>query len=167
MDPTQLSLELRHGKSADLKRRRWIIGLSLLGVVAGQIVSLYQTGIIKHLPDPPVGPFDSDKVDASDYAYKRMDTPDALPMIVTYGLTATLAGAGGLHRATTQPMLPVAMGLKTLFDSLTTVKLGQEEWQENKALCFYCQVATVASFASLALAVPEALKGARKLLGKR
>ncbi|GGG54645.1 vitamin K epoxide reductase family protein [Hymenobacter glacieicola] len=167
MDPTQLSLELRHGQSPDLKRRRWIIGLSLLGVAAGQIVSLYQTGIIKHLPDPPLGPFDSDKVDASDYAYKRMDTPDALPMIVTYGITATLAGAGGLHRASKQPLLPVAMGVKTLFDSLTTVKLGRDEWQENKALCFYCQVATVASFASLALALPEAIKGAKKLLGRR
>lgn len=167
MDPTQLSLELRHGQSADLKRRRWIIGLSLLGVAAGQIVSLYQTGIIKHLPDPPLDVFNSDKVDASDYAYKRMDTPDALPMIVTYGITATLAGAGGLHRASKQPLLPVAMGVKTLFDSLTTVKLGREEWQENKALCFYCQVATVASFASLALALPEALKGAKKLLGRR
>lgn len=167
MDPTQLSLELRYGQSADLNRRRWIIGLSLLGVAAGQIVSLYQTGIIHHLPDPPVGPFDSDKVDASDYGYKRLDTPDALPMIVTYGLTACLAGAGGLHRASKQPAIPVAMGLKTLFDTLTTIKLGQEEWKENKALCFYCQVASVASIASLALAMPEALKGLRKLLGKR
>jgi len=167
MDPTQLSLELRHGQSADLKRRRWIIGLSLVGVAAGQIVSLYQTGIIHHLPDPPIGPFNSDKVDASDYGYKRLDTPDALPMIVTYGLTACLAGAGGLHRVADNPVLPVAMGLKTLFDTLTTVKLGQEEWQENKALCFYCQVASVASIASLALAVPEAVKGLRKLLGRR
>ncbi|MDF7811876.1 vitamin K epoxide reductase family protein [Hymenobacter sp. YC55] len=166
MNPTELSYELRNGQSADLTRRRWIIGLSILGVAAGQIVSLYQTGIIKHLPDPPIGPFDSDKVDASDYAYKRADTPDALPMMVTYGLTACLAGAGGLHRATQQPAIPVAMGLKTLFDTLTTVKLGQEEWQENKALCFYCQVATVASVTSLALAVPEAVKGFKKLLGK-
>lgn len=167
MDPTQLSLELRYGKSPDLNRRRWIIGLSLLGVAAGQIVSLYQTGIIHHLPDPPVGPFDSDKVDASDYGYKRLDTPDALPMIVTYGLTACLAGAGGLHRASKQPAIPVAMGLKTLFDTVTTLKLGQEEWKENKALCFYCQVASVASVASLALALPEAVKGLRKLLGRR
>ncbi|UYZ63858.1 vitamin K epoxide reductase family protein [Hymenobacter weizhouensis] len=166
MDPTQLSLELRHGQNADLKRRRWIIGLSMLGVAAGQIVSLYQTGIIKHLPDPPLDIFNSDKVDASDYGYKRLDTPDALPMIVTYGITASLAGAGGMNRAAQQPLLPVAMGVKTLFDTLTTIKLGQEEWAENKALCFYCQVASVASIASLALAVPEALKGLRKLMGK-
>ena len=166
MNPTQLSYELRNGQSADLTRRRWIIGLSILGVAAGQIVSLYQTGIIKHLPDPPVGPFDSDKVDASDYGYKRLDTPDALPMMVTYGLTACLAGAGGIRRASQQPLLPVAMGLKTLFDTANTLFLGREEWKENKALCFYCQVATVASIASLALAVPEAVKGAKKLLGK-
>lgn len=53
MNPTQLSHELRNGQSPDLTRRRWIIGLSLVTVVAGQIVTLYQTGIIKHLPDPP------------------------------------------------------------------------------------------------------------------
>lgn len=166
MNPTQLSYELRNGQSADLTRRRWIIGLSILGVAAGQIVSLYQTGIIKHLPDPPIGPFDSDKVDASDYGYKRLDTPDALPMMVTYGLTACLAGAGGIRRASTQPMLPVAMAAKALFDTANTLFLSREEWKENKALCFYCQVATVASVASLVLAVPEAIKGAKKLLGK-
>ena len=167
MNPTQLSHELRNGQSPDLTRRRWIIGLSILGVAAGQIVSLYQTGIIKHLPDPPVGPFDSDKVDASDYGYKRLDTPDALPMMVTYGLTACLAGAGGIERATTQPALPVAMAAKTLFDTANTLFLSREEWQENKALCFYCQVATVASIASLALSLPEARKGLKKLLGRR
>ncbi|QNH63804.1 vitamin K epoxide reductase family protein [Hymenobacter sediminicola] len=166
MNPTQLSHELRNGQSPDLTRRRWIIGLSILGVAAGQIVSLYQTGIIKHLPDPPAGPFDSDKVDASDYGYKRLDTPDALPMMVTYGLTACLAGAGGIRRATTQPALPVAMAAKTLFDTANTLFLSREEWQENKALCFYCQMATVASVVSLVLALPEASKGLKKLLSR-
>jgi hypothetical protein len=44
MEPQQLSRELREGNSPDLIRRRWIIGLSMLGVTMGQIVSLYQTG---------------------------------------------------------------------------------------------------------------------------
>jgi hypothetical protein len=48
----------------------------MLGSAVAQIVSLYQTGIIKKLPDPPIPIFDSDKVDASDYAYKRMNSPD-------------------------------------------------------------------------------------------
>lgn len=52
MNPRQLSQELRLGTSADLNRRRWIIGLSTVGAVMAQLVSLYQTGIIRHLPDP-------------------------------------------------------------------------------------------------------------------
>ena len=167
MNPTQLSHELRQSTTPHMQRRRWIIGLSLLGTAMGQIVSLYQTGIIKDLPDPPIGPFDSARVDASNYAYKRFETPDALMMIVNYGLTAWLAGAGGKGRVETQPLLPVAMALKTLIDSGTAVKLGFEEWGENKALCVYCQVATVASLASVALAVPEALEGLRNLIGDK
>lgn len=68
MEPTRLSRELRRGRSDDLARRRGIIALSLLGAAIGGVVGAYQTGLLRHLPDPPVGPFDSDRVDASDYA---------------------------------------------------------------------------------------------------
>jgi hypothetical protein len=45
MDPKQLSEELRQGKNPHMTRRRWIIGLSMLGGWMGQAVTLYQTGI--------------------------------------------------------------------------------------------------------------------------
>lgn len=45
------------------------------------------------------------------------------------------------------------------------LKLGREEWGENRALCAYCQVATACSLASAALALPEAADAARNLLG--
>lgn len=53
MEPKQLSQELRQGKNPDMTRRRAIIGLSMLGGSMGQLVTLYQTGIVSHLPDPP------------------------------------------------------------------------------------------------------------------
>ena len=105
MNPTRLSRELRTGRSPDLSRRRWIVGLSLFGAAMGGVVSAYQMGMVRRLPDPPVGPFDASKVDASDYAYKRMDVPDGLLMLTTYAATATLAGAGGERRAEEQPYL--------------------------------------------------------------
>ncbi|KAA9327481.1 vitamin K epoxide reductase family protein [Hymenobacter busanensis] len=163
MNPHTLSHELRNAQTPDLKRRRWIIGLSLLGVALGQIVTLYQTGIIKHLPDPPLDVFDSDKVDASDYAYKRLDLPDAAGMVITYGLTTALASAGGKGRALNQPWLPLLMGAKIAGDVLTNLTLAREEWQENKALCFYCQTASVVSLASLVLAMPEVARAVRNL----
>lgn len=45
--------------------------------------------------------------------------------------------------------------------------LAREEWSQNKAFCEYCQVATVCSFASLVLAVPEVVTAVRTLLGHR
>ena len=129
MTPQQLSHELREGDSPDLNRRRWIIGLSLLGTVAGQIVTMYQTGIIKYLPDPPLTIFDSNKVDASTYAYKRAQTPDAALMILTYGLTIWAASAGDKDRAETNPTLPIATGLKTIADTALNLTLAKEEWQ--------------------------------------
>jgi len=116
-------------------KRRWVVGLSMVGVAAGQLVSLYQTGIIKHLPDPP-GPFDSDRVDASEYAYSRFSAPDGPLMVTLYGLTAFLAS--GPNRAEKAPWLPVALAVKALYDLGTAVELAREEWKENRAFCAYC-----------------------------
>ena len=165
MDPTRLSRELRTGRSPDLARRRWIVGLSLFGAAVGGLVGAYQMGMVRRLPDPPVGPFDSERVDASDYAYRRMDTPDGLLMLGTYAVTAALAGAGGERRAEEAPHLPLLMAGKAAYDVATAAKLAREEWGDNRALCAYCQAATAASLAAAALALPEAARAARHLAG--
>ncbi|CCG05585.1 vitamin K epoxide reductase family protein [Blastococcus saxobsidens] len=161
--PAQLSRYLRTGSDPDLGRRRWLVGLSLAGVTIGQVVGAYQVGLLRHLPDPPVGPFDSDRVDASEYAYERASTPDGLIMIVTYAFTAWLAGAGGANRAQHRPILPLLMAAKVASDVAIDVKLAREEWQENKAFCAWCQTATALSGVSLALALPEARRAWRQL----
>ena len=162
--PSRLSYELRKANTEDMQRRRWMIGLSYVGIGAGMIVGLYQTGILRRLPDLPFPPFDATKVDKAPYAYKRLQTPDALLMIASYGVTAILAGAGGKNRAKENPALPVAMAAKALYDLGVALKLGQEEWRENRALCGYCQAATVASLVSVGVAMPEAVKAVRHVL---
>jgi uncharacterized membrane protein len=167
MEPKQLSQELREGKSPHMLRRRWIIGLSMLGGSMGQAVTLYQTGVIKHLPDPPGQKiFDADRVDASNYAYSRFNSPDGPLMIANYALTAWLASMGGIDRARRNPLIPIAMGVKLLFDGILTAELAREEWNENKAFCEYCQVATLCSIASIVLAVPEVSTAVLTLLGR-
>lgn len=166
MRPQQLSHELREGKTPALAKRRWVMGLSMVGAAAGAIVALYQTGVIKHLPDPPLKIFDSDRVDASSYAYKRLNSPDGPMMLINYGVTALLAAAGGKRRARQSPWLPLALGGKTLFDLALCLKLGREEWRENRAFCAYCQTATLASAASVVFAAPEAMQAARRLLNR-
>ncbi len=164
LPPRQLSEELRRGTGPELTRRRWAIGLSFAGAAIGAIVGAYQTGMIRRLPDIlPGRVWDAEKVDASDYAYKRAQTPDALLMIVTYGVTAALAGAGGKDRAAQQPLIPLAFAAKAFYDLATALKLGQEEWSENEALCSWCQVATGLSAATAAIALPEAARAARTL----
>jgi uncharacterized membrane protein len=161
--PRVLSRELRLQTGPDLRRRRWVFGLSLLGTLAAQIVSLLQMGLIQRLPDPPVGPFDSDRVDSSDYAYSRLETPDGALMLVSYGVTAALAAAGGADRAERHPALPLALAAKAGFDAVTALQLAREEWNENRAFCAYCQAATLAFLASFALALPEAGRAWRAL----
>jgi hypothetical protein len=94
-----------------------------------------------------------------------MQTPDGLLMIASYAFTAILAGAGGRDRAREMPYVPLALAAKTIYDAGLALKLGKEEWDENRALCGYCQAATLASLASVAVALPEAARAARHLMG--
>lgn len=164
--PRLLSEVLRNGVGPELTRRRWTFGLSLLGVAMGQVVGLYQMGIVKKLPSLPLELFDATRVDAADYAYKRMQTPDAPLMIINYGITAVLAAAGPRDRAKRTPWLPIALAAKAVYDLVTAVRLGVEEYRDTKHLCDYCQVATLASAASVALAVPEAMEAVSRLRGR-
>ena len=162
--PSRLSRELREETSADLRRRRFAIGLSFAGVAIGAVVAAYQTGLLKRLPDILPGKiFDAEKVDASDYAYSRMQTPDAMLMMVTYSITAALAAAGGRDRARENPALPIAAAAKAGYDLATALRLGSEEWEENKALCSWCQLGTLISALTFALTLPEAVRAGRGL----
>ncbi len=167
MDAKTLSRELRLGAGPHLARRRWLVGLSALSATMGQLVTLYQTGVLRHLPDPPVGPFATDRVDAAPYAYSRLRSPDGPAMVLSYAATAWLAAAGEPHRPRTLPALPQARAPKTAGHAHVAVVLAPEEWRDAKAFCAYCQVATVASLASVALAVPEARAALRTLRGRR
>lgn len=159
LEPSQLSRELRTATSDDMRRRRIGLGLSFAGVVIGTVVAAYQTGLIKRLPDILPGDiFDAEKVDASDYAYENLQTPDATLMIVNYGVTAALLAAGGKDRAEQNPAAPLAAAGKAAFDLATCTQLAIKEWKTNHKLCSWCQIATVISAATFALTLPEAAK---------
>lgn len=130
----------------------------------GAIVGAYQTGSLRRLPDVAPGDlFDAEKVYASDYAYRRLQTPDAFMMIVTYGIIAALAAAGGKDRAEQIPALPIALAGKAAYDLATYLSLAREEDQENQALCSWCQIANLLSASTLALSLPDARRAAANL----
>ncbi len=159
LSPSQLSRELRRGSGPDLRKRRIGIGLSFAGAVIGGVVGSFQTGIIKRLPDILPGRiFDAEKVDASDYAYDNLQSPDGPMMVVNYGLTAMAIAAGGKDRAEQNPALPVVATGKAAFDLALCGALAVQEWRENRKLCSWCQVATAISAITLALTLPETVR---------
>lgn len=64
MDAAAISRAMRMEESDDLARRRKLIALSAVGLLDFAIISLYQCGVIKTLPDIPHRLFDSEQVNA-------------------------------------------------------------------------------------------------------
>ena len=91
--PRQLSLELRYGRNEQLKKRRFVVALSLFSIGCMGLISLYQSGVIRHLPEPPLPGLDADRVDASDEAYGRLQVGDAFIGMGSYAITAEIGRA--------------------------------------------------------------------------
>lgn len=153
--------ELRKGTSDDLERRRKVIGLSVLGLIDAGVLSLFQSGIIKRLPDVPHPFFGANKVPLSKEAF-RFGAPDAPMAAILYGITITLATAGGSH----------ATGRSGVFDSLLKGAVGVSAGMglyylfamaANKKLCIYCFTGALINFASAALMFPRLFAKKRKL----
>lgn len=109
MDAIAIRNELRYANSPDLDRRRKIVLFSVLGLLDFSIISLYQTGVIRRLPDIPYKLFDSNRVNASEDAY-RFGVPDGPVSAVAYASAMVLASAGGTENAQRKPAFDVALG---------------------------------------------------------
>jgi uncharacterized membrane protein len=166
MTPKQLSRQLRRDEDHFLNERRGIVACGLAAVGAMGVITLYQIGIIKHLPEPPLPGFDADKVDASEEAYSYFQTPDAFIGLGSYAATMGLAAMGAKDRAATQPWIPLALLAKTTADAAQAAKLTIDQWTKHKAFCFWCLLAAAATFAALPLAVPEAVEAVNHLRKK-
>jgi uncharacterized membrane protein len=157
LSPSEIQRELRENSDVDLRRRRAIIGFSLLGIGIAAAASLLQTGIVKHLPDPPVGNFDADKVVTSEEAY-QFGIPDATIALAGFAANIPLAAWGGSDRSENQPVVPVAAAVKA------AIEVGFAGWYfyqmptKIKTWCAYCVVSAATYSVILALTLPEAAK---------
>jgi uncharacterized membrane protein len=163
MTPKELSEQLRQGESADLARRRTVAALSLTAAASMGLIALYQLGLIKHLPEPPLSRFNADKVDAAPEAYKLFSMPDAALGLGSYAATLALAAIGGKDRARELSWVPLALAAKVGFDTLQAGRLTWDQWAKHKAFCFWCLLASGATFATLPLVLPEARAALRHL----
>ena len=166
MTPCQLSRELRTSDGGYLAQRRGIVACGMAAAGAMGFIALYQIGLIKHLPEPPLLGLDADKVDASAEAYSYFQMPDAFIGLGSYAATLGLAAMGGKDRATNQPWIPLVLFAKVTADAAQAAKLTADQWTKHKAFCLWCLLAAAATFISLPLTVPEAAAALRRLRSK-
>ena len=164
MNLQQLRSDLLDGQTGDLQRRRAMIGLSLTGIAGMAAVTLLQMGILKHLPDPPLKAFDSDKVNLSDTAY-QFGVPDGTIGLASFAANLPLVAFGGANRAQEQPWAPLLFGAKATVDALISAWYFYQMPAKEKAWCGYCVTGALASFAICALSLPEARKALATLRG--
>jgi uncharacterized membrane protein len=152
-----------------MRRRRAIVGVSMVGGVAMGIVSLLQTGIVRHLPDPPTRKphFDTDKVNSSHEAY-GYGMPDGPLTMALHSLNLALAAAGPPDRARQRPWLPVlAAAVSGVQAGVAGKYLFYTMPKVDKAWCPYCVTDAITHFATFTLTIPEALgalKARRRVL---
>jgi hypothetical protein len=157
-----LGLGLRQGSRRSLRRRRGIFGLFLAASASMSVIALYQLGILNRVPEPPLSRFASDDITGSAKAYSLLATPDAVLALGSYAATMTLAAMGSPDRANEQPLLPIALAAKVGFDAIVAAKYTLDEWRKHRAFCFWCLVASAATFAAVPLVIPEARSAFRR-----
>ncbi len=163
LQPRQLRNELQHGSGGHLRHRRAIVGISLMGMASMAIVSMFQTGIIRHLPDPPSKRFHSDKVNSSDTAY-GWDTPDGPVSLAAHAENVVMATLGGSDRARNQPFVPLIAAAKAGAEAAVAAKyLFHQMPFVEKVWCGYCIVDALAHLGTFALTLPEAGKALKHL----
>lgn len=156
----------QHGMDEEMRYRRALVGVSLTGIAAMGIVTLLQSGLIKHLPDPPAGNFQSDKVNSSHEAYRR-GTPDAPLAITAHAVNLVLATVGGPDRARRTPWLPLLAAAIAAPQAATAAQyLFHQMPKVDKAWCPYCIVDAMTMFATLGLTLRESAASVRSLLGR-
>jgi uncharacterized membrane protein len=164
-EPRQLRYELQQEETLDLRRRRGIIGLSLIGMASMTAVTLLQTGIIKHLPDPPLDNFDSDRVNSSDTAY-RLGLPDGSISLATLAANIPLAAFGGADRVTKMPWVSLIAAAKAIVEAVAASWYFYQMPAKEKAWCGYCVVGALANIGIAALTLPEAKKALQVVTGE-
>lgn len=154
----QVREDLRFGTGQILRRRRAIIGLSIFSATVLGGIGLFQVGIVKKLPDPKLPRFDADKVNGSREAYSIFGIPDALLGMASYAATGCLAGMGAKDRWRRVPAVPLALAGKITLDTAMAVRLSVDEWTKFRSFSLWSLLVAGATFASLPLALPEAIR---------
>ncbi len=123
------------------------------------LTSLLPTGLVRHLPAPPIEGFHSDQINLSDTAF-QFGTPDGTLGVASFAANLPLAAFGGAERAAEQPWVPLAAMGKAAVDVVVSGWYLYQMPAKEKAWGPYCITAALASLGILALTLPEAWRAA-------
>src|SRR5829696_2825425 len=137
----RVSADLRLGGGDFLRRRRRTGAMALAAAGSMGVVTAYQMGLVRHLPEPPLPLLDADKVDASGEAYQYLKTPDAALGLASYAATLVLAGMGSGRRAQERPWIPLALAAKVAVDAASALYLTVEQGSKHRRFCSWCLLA--------------------------
>lgn len=162
MKAAKIRNELLHGNSKDLRRRRTVLTLSAIGLVDFAFISLYQSGVIKHMPDLPFKIFDSNKVNIAEDAY-QMGAPDAPISALAYAGAMVLSTWGGSETAGRKPVHDVALGAVVAGNAVGAVYYLANMIFKQKKICLYCVVGAAINIASSIIIAPTVSNSLKKL----
>lgn len=165
MDVEAIRNSLLNDDSEDMNRRRKVLALSAAGLVDFSIISMYQTGIIKHMPDIPHPLFASDKVNGAKDAY-MFGVPDGPVSALVYSLSMVLAAAGGSEKANRPPVFDAALGATVAGNAIGAVYYLFNMIFKQKKVCLYCVTGAAINIASAVIIAPTVMKSVKKILGK-
>jgi uncharacterized membrane protein len=147
---------LRRGGGRFLDNRRRIAVLQTAAAATLAVVNLYQFGVLRTVPEPPLPGLDADRVDASGEAYRLLHTPDATLGITSAGVSLVLAGMGGATRHEERPWIPLLLLGKSLADAAGGLYLFAEQVTRHKRVCSWCTASAGLLLATVPAILPEA-----------
>lgn len=138
---------IRQDSSTATSQRRKIAALSAVGLVDFSIISLYQLGYIRSLPDLPGKIFDSNKVNASKDAV-ILGLPDGPLTLGMYALNIVVASAAS-KLGKTRNLFDYLLGGLVVAQAAGAAHYLINMATVQKKACPYCIIGALINFATL------------------
>lgn len=139
--------KIRNDSSEAAEYRRQIAALSAVGLLDFSLISLFQLGYIKHMPDLPGKVFDTEKVNSSEDAV-LLGMPDGVISLGSYAATILLATAASRFKKPSR-LLDMAMGGIVLGQAAGGALYLYNMAFVQKKVCVYCVAGAAINFATL------------------
>ncbi|PRY09938.1 putative membrane protein [Pontibacter ummariensis] len=139
--------KIRKDTSEAATCRREIAALATLGLIDFSLISLFQMGYIKNMPDVPGKLFNTEKVNTSRQAV-LFGLPDGVTSLAGYTASILLATAAIRYRKQSR-ILDMALGAVVLGQAAGAAKYLYDMAFKQKKVCVYCVAGAVINFASI------------------